>query len=175
MTPHVLARILIVSGFTALIGITAVVHFGRPSGQNASIEVGTKATRPARIISPALSEDTPQPPATTAAVRLQDLAALTQPAERSAPPASSGTPAPMAAVEPSSSAQQAAAPARSTAPNSPLVDINSASVDELNGLGGQFGKAIIRGRPYGSIDELVSKRILKRAVFSQSKERLAAH
>ena len=81
----------------------------------------------------------------------------------------------MAAVEPSSSAQQAAAPALSTAPNPQLVDINSASVDELNGLGGQFGKAIIRGRPYGSIDELVSKRILKRAVFSQIKDRIAAH
>ena len=175
MTPHVLARILTVSGFTALIGITAVVHFGIPSGQSVSTELGTEATRPARIISPALSEEPPQPPATTAAVRLQGSASLTQPAERSAPPASSGTPAPMAAVEPSSSAQQAAAPALSTAPNSPLVDINSASIDELNGLGGQFGNAIIRGRPYGSIDELVSKRILKRAVFSQIKDRIAAH
>ena len=167
MTPHVLSRILTVSGFTALIGITAVVHFGMPSGQSVSTEVGTKATRPARIISPALSEETLQPPATTAAVRLQGSALLTQPAEQSAPPASS-------AVEPSSSAQQVAAPALSTAPNSPLVDINSASVDELNGLGGQFGKAIIRGRPYGSIDELVSKRILKRAVFSRIKDRIAA-
>src|SRR3712207_7759706 len=38
------------------------------------------------------------------------------------------------------------------------VDINTAPADDLNRLGGRFAKAIIRGRPYGSVDELLSKR-----------------
>src|SRR5215211_390779 len=37
-----------------------------------------------------------------------------------------------------------------------LVDINTASVDELNSLGGgRFGRVVVAGRPYASIDELV--------------------
>ncbi len=59
-------------------------------------------------------------------------------------------------------------------PDSNLVDINTASVDDLNGLGGRFGKAIVAGRPYQSIDELVSKRILTRAVFGQIKDQITA-
>ncbi len=59
-------------------------------------------------------------------------------------------------------------------PDAQLVDINTASVEELNRLGGRFGKAIIRGRSYVSIDELVSRRILTRAVFGQIKDQITA-
>ena len=53
-----------------------------------------------------------------------------------------------------------------------LIDINGASADELNRLGGRFGTAIIRGRPYGSIDELVSKRVLTRTAFGRIKNQI---
>jgi hypothetical protein len=55
-----------------------------------------------------------------------------------------------------------------------LVDINSASSDELDRLGGRFGKAIVRGRPYQSIDDLVSRRILNRSTFGQIRDRIVA-
>jgi len=56
-----------------------------------------------------------------------------------------------------------------------LVDINTASVEELNRLGGRYAKAIIAGRPYASIDELVSKRVLTRATLSQIKDQITAN
>ncbi len=56
-----------------------------------------------------------------------------------------------------------------------LVDINTASVEELNRLGGRFGRAIVAGRPYASIDDLVSKRVLTRSTFSQIKDQITAN
>jgi DNA uptake protein ComE-like DNA-binding protein len=56
-----------------------------------------------------------------------------------------------------------------------LVDINTASVDELNSLGGRFGRAIVAGRPYTTVDELVSKRVLTRSTFSQIKDQITAN
>ena len=53
-----------------------------------------------------------------------------------------------------------------------LIDINTASAEDLNRLGERFGKAIIAGRPYRSVDELVSKRVLKRSTFSRIKDRI---
>ena len=50
------------------------------------------------------------------------------------------------------------------------VDLNSASVEELNALGGgRIGRAIVNGRPYRSPDELLHKRVLTRATFEQIK------
>ena len=50
------------------------------------------------------------------------------------------------------------------------VDLNSASVEELNALGGgRIGRAIVNGRPYRSPDELLHKRVLSRATFEQIK------
>ena len=56
-----------------------------------------------------------------------------------------------------------------------LVDINTASVEELNRLGGRFARAIVASRPYASIDELVSKRVITRATFSQIKDQITAN
>jgi DNA uptake protein ComE-like DNA-binding protein len=53
-----------------------------------------------------------------------------------------------------------------------LLDINTASPDELDRLAGRIGKAIVRGRPYQSIDDLVSKRVLNRGTFGQIKDRI---
>ena len=56
-----------------------------------------------------------------------------------------------------------------------LVDINTASVEELNRLGGRFGRAIVAGRPYATIDDLVSKRVITRSTFSQIKDQITAN
>ena len=83
------------------------------------------------------------------------------------------------ALAPASGPSGPLAPAKraeALAPSMPsdrnLVDINTAAVGELNRLGGRLGKAIIAGRPYRSIEELVSKRILTRAVFDQIKAQI---
>ncbi|WP_082494535.1 helix-hairpin-helix domain-containing protein [Methylobacterium sp. Leaf108] len=55
-----------------------------------------------------------------------------------------------------------------------VVDLNSASLAELNGLqgGGAIGKAIVRGRPYATVDQLLSKRILSRSTYQRIKDQV---
>jgi hypothetical protein len=62
-------------------------------------------------------------------------------------------------------------PAGSNACEPERIDINTASADVLNQLGDGIGKPIIAGRPYRSVDELVSKPVLKRSIFNQIKDR----
>ena len=69
----------------------------------------------------------------------------------------------------------AAARVDSTPSEPKLIDINTASADDLNRLGERFGKAIIAGRPYRSVHELVSKRVLKRSTFSRIKDRITVN
>lgn len=52
-----------------------------------------------------------------------------------------------------------------------LLDLNTASVADLNRLqgGGTIGRAIVSKRPYTSIDQLLGKRVLSRAVYDRIK------
>ncbi|WP_244540039.1 helix-hairpin-helix domain-containing protein [Methylobacterium sp. 13MFTsu3.1M2] len=46
------------------------------------------------------------------------------------------------------------------------VDLNTASVEELNALGaGMIGRRIVAFRPYGSPEDLVTRRVLKKADY----------
>ena len=57
-----------------------------------------------------------------------------------------------------------------------LININSASVSELDslpGVGLVTADKIIANRPYGSLDELVSKKAVGKSVFEKIKERIA--
>ena len=50
------------------------------------------------------------------------------------------------------------------------VNLNSASVEQLNALGaGMIGKRIIEFRPYLSVDELLARRVLKRSDYEAIK------
>lgn len=54
------------------------------------------------------------------------------------------------------------------------VDLNSASVEQLNALGaGMIGKRIIEFRPYTSPDELLSRRVLKRSDYDAIKDSIS--
>jgi competence protein ComEA len=63
------------------------------------------------------------------------------------------------------------------AEQSDLLDINTATADQLTALPG-FGEAysenIIKGRPYQRKDELVQKKILPRANYEQIKYKIVA-
>lgn len=57
---------------------------------------------------------------------------------------------------------------------SDLVDLNKGSVEELNRLkgAGSLGRAIARGRPYRSVDDLVKKRVVRRTAFERIKDQV---
>jgi DNA uptake protein ComE-like DNA-binding protein len=58
-----------------------------------------------------------------------------------------------------------------------LIDINSASVDELRileGIGEAYSKKIVDGRPYARKDQLVSRKIVPQATYDKIKDQIIA-
>ena len=85
----------------------------------------------------------------------------------------SKSPSPPAATAPSM-APGAAAKAQ---PAGELLDINSASAEELDklpGVGPARAKAIIAHRPYFGKDDLVNKKIIPSNVYAQIKDKIIA-
>ena len=67
-----------------------------------------------------------------------------------------------------------AAPAAAEGSVVTLVDLNKASFEELNSLKGTgaLGRAIIKGRPYKAVDDLVKKKVLRRTVYEKIKDQV---
>ncbi len=69
----------------------------------------------------------------------------------------------------SSSKSSSKTPAASTQASS-LVDINSATKDQLSalpGIGDKYSDKIIAGRPYANKSQLVSKKVLPQGVYNK--------
>ena len=92
------------------------------------------------------------------------MAQTTQPAAKSD---SKMAPAPKAATE------SKMAPA----PKAELLDINSATAEQLDalpGIGKAYSAAIIKGRPYKGKDELVQKNIVPQKTYDNIKDKIIA-
>ena len=63
------------------------------------------------------------------------------------------------------------------APKAELLDINSASAEQLDalpGIGKAYSAAIIKGRPYKGKDELVQKNIVPQKTYDGIKDKIIA-
>jgi competence ComEA-like helix-hairpin-helix protein len=90
-------------------------------------------------------------------------------------PSQSKSPAPAATTAPGTTAPTQ--PSARTQDQGALVDINSASAEELDklpGVGSARAKAIIDHRPYTGKDDLVRRKIIPQNVYDQIKDKIIA-
>jgi DNA uptake protein ComE-like DNA-binding protein len=103
------------------------------------------------------------------------LLAATPSIAQTTQPATGGKMAPPGKMAPGS--KMAPAEKMAPAPKAELLDINSATAEELDalpGIGKAYSAKIIAGRPYKGKDELVTKKIVPQKTYDGIKDRIIA-
>ena len=80
-------------------------------------------------------------------------------------------------MAPAPSKMAPAADSKMAPAKSDLLDINSASADELDalpGIGKAYSAAIIKGRPYKGKDDLVNKNVVPQKTYDGIKDKIIA-
>ena len=83
----------------------------------------------------------------------------------------------MMAPAPKADAKPAAAATTAAAPKVELLDINSATAEQLDalpGIGKAYSEKIIKGRPYKGKDDLVNKDIVPQKTYDGIKDKIIA-
>jgi len=138
---------------------------------SAPLGSGSPPERPSQDWTRAPAEPAPVPSAA-----LQVATAPKQPDAAIDPPAPS--PAPPTDMNMTGTVTQQASLAESYVPaggpDAGLVDLNRASIEQLNNLKGtgSLGRAIVKGRPYRSVEDLVKKKVLRRTAFEKIKDQV---
>ncbi|WP_237477583.1 helix-hairpin-helix domain-containing protein [Lichenibacterium dinghuense] len=140
--------------------------------------LGDTPVQPRKFAAAAPSVPAAPPPAAPAPAPAAQAAApvAAAPAAPAATPAVAAVPAP---AKPSpvvvASADADTQPAAEPPAGKGSVNLNSASVAALDHLGGgHIGQTIVKHRPYGSVEDLVRKRVVRRSVYEQIKNQVAA-